>query len=86
MLSLFNVLNKHNAQVRELDPRTTQRIKEGAYLTKLISEIEVAARKCHFYAGISIDPEVINFFNNEGTQLKKLHKNLQSYYESMTME
>jgi hypothetical protein len=61
-LNLFKAINSTQPQLREFDPTTVQRIKEGAYLTKLISETEVSARKCDFFAGNCFDKEVADFF------------------------
>lgn len=86
MLNLFKFLNQDRPKLREFDPTTIQRIKEGAYLVKLISEAEVAARKCEFYAGSCVDQEMAKFFNNEAQMLKKAKLQMQEYYESMTKE
>lgn len=40
MFNLFKAINKFQPELREFDPTTVQRIKEGAYLTKLIIEIQ----------------------------------------------
>jgi hypothetical protein len=58
MLSLFKAKNANKPHIREFDPVTVQRIKESAYLVKMISETQVAARKCDFYAGNAIDLDV----------------------------
>ncbi|GAB4260492.1 hypothetical protein [Thermincola ferriacetica] len=86
LLNLFKAINNMQPKVRELDPTTTQRIKEGAYLTKIISETEVAARKCEFYAGNCSDEQIAQFFQDEADMLYKAKHTLQKYYESMTEE
>jgi len=86
MLSLFKASNANKPKIREFDPATVQRIKEGAYVVKLISEAQVAARKCDFYSGNAIDQEIKNAFENEIKILQKSARSLQQYYESMTME
>ena len=86
MLNLFKAMNANKLHLREFDPVTTQRIKEGAYLVKMISETQVAARKCDFYAGNAIDQEVKNVFEDEAKLLRQSARTLQQYYESITME
>jgi len=83
---LFKFLNQNKPKLREFDPTTIQRIKEGAYLVKIISETEVATRKCHFYAGNCVDKEVAKFFNEEAEKLTKAKNTLQDYYETITKE
>ncbi|MBO8127443.1 MAG: hypothetical protein H0Z38_09450 [Firmicutes bacterium] len=73
-------------KIREQDPITIQRIKEASYVTKLISEAQVAARKLHYYSGIATDQEVKDFFTNEARLLTDAARVLQDYYESMTKE
>ncbi|MDA8228882.1 MAG: hypothetical protein M0T74_14530 [Desulfitobacterium hafniense] len=84
--TIFKLINYNQPQLRELDPTTIQRIKEGAYLVKIISETEVTARKCEYYASQCFDQELKNFFNNESSKLKNAKSKLQQYYESMTKE
>lgn len=86
MLSFFKAMNANKPYLREFDPVTIQRIKEGAYLVKMISETQVAARKCDFYAGNAIDQEIKNAFEDEAKLLRQGVHTLQRYYESMTME
>lgn len=86
MINLLRLLNKYKPQLREFDPTTIQRIKEGAYLVKLISETEVAARKCDYYAGNCVDQQVADAFRRESKQLTKAAHILQEYYETMTKE
>jgi|GEM_PF-1398450 len=86
MLSVFKTLNANKPQLREFDPLTVQRMKEGAYLVKMISEAQIAARKCEFYAGNAIDQEVKNIFNDEVRALRQTAHTLQQYYESITTE
>lgn len=86
LFSLFKLINQNQPELREYDPTTVQRIKEGAYLVKVISETEVAARKCDFYASNCENERIADFFREES---KKLHNSkliLQDYYESMTRE
>jgi len=86
VLGIFKAMNANKPQLREFDPATIQRIKEGAYLVKIISETQVAARKCDFYAGNAVDQEVRNAFADEAKLLKQGLRPLQQYYEAMTME
>jgi len=83
---LIKLANYGKPMLREFDPTTIQRIKEGAYLTKVISETEVAARKCEFYSSNSVDDKVAEAFKIEANKLRKLARALQSYYESITKE
>ncbi|GAB6172343.1 hypothetical protein JCM15765_18210 [Paradesulfitobacterium aromaticivorans] len=84
--TIFKLINYNQPQLRELDPTTIQRIKEGAYLVKIISETEVTARKCDYYSLQCFDQELKNFFNSESLKLKNAKSKLQQYYESMTKE
>ncbi|MEW6727298.1 hypothetical protein ACP3TJ_03760 [Desulforudis sp. 1088] len=86
MFNLFQLINRNQPELREFDPTTVQRIKEGAYLVKVISETEVAARKCDFYAGNCENKEIADFFREESKKLQKSKLLLQDYYESMTRE
>lgn len=86
MLSLFKFINQNQPKLREFDPTTLQRIKEGSYLIKAISETEVTARKCDFYAGNCTDQEIANFFKEQANALRKAKLNFQDYYESITKE
>ncbi len=72
--------------MREFDPATVQRIHEGSNLSKVITETQVSARKCHYYAGNAVDQEVANFFNAEAQKLTKGARAMQDYYEKMTRE
>ncbi|TYO94500.1 hypothetical protein [Desulfallas thermosapovorans] len=85
MLNLFKAMNA-KLQLREFDPMTVQRIKEGAYLVKMISETQVAARKCEFFASNAVDQEIKNAFEDEAKILKQGARTLQQYYESITTE
>jgi len=86
MTNLMKLLNKHKSQLREFDPTTVQRIKEGMYLVKVISETQVSARKCDYYAGNCADQQVADAFKQESKKLVKVAHALQEYYESMTKE
>ncbi|MCR4442361.1 MAG: hypothetical protein QHH10_09105 [Peptococcaceae bacterium] len=86
MRHLLKIINQNKPKLRELDPTTVQRIKEGIYLVKIISETEVTARKCDFYAGNATDQEIAKFFQEQADTLKKAKNLLQEYYESMTQE
>lgn len=86
LLKLFRALNEKKPQLREFDPTTIQRIREGAYLTKLIAETQVAARKCEFFASNAVDSEVRQAFEEEARVLRDGARTLQQYYESMTAE
>jgi len=86
MRQLFKFMNQNKPKLRELDPTTMQRLKEGAYLIKVISETEVTARKCAFYGSIASDQEIANFFKEQAQKLQKAKNYMQEYYESMTKE
>lgn len=86
MINLVKLLNKHKPQLREFDPTTVQRIKEGMFLVKIISETQVSARKCDYYAGNSVDQQLAEMFRQESKKLVKAAHALQEYYESMTKE
>jgi acetoacetate decarboxylase len=86
LINLLKLLNKDKPQLREFDPNTIQRIKEGMYLVKIISETEVTARKCDYYAGNCVDQQVADAFRRESKKLVKAAHALQEYYESMTKE
>ena len=86
MINLMKLLNRHKPQLREFDPTTIQRIKEGMYLTKIISETQITARKCNYYAGICEDQEIAEVFKQESKKLVKAAQALQEYFESMTKE
>lgn len=86
MLGIFKAINANKAQLREYDPSTVQKIKEGTYLVKFISETQVAARKCEFYAGMAEDEEIRRTFEDEAKQLYKASRAFQQYYESITKE
>jgi len=86
MIHLMKLLNKQKPLLREFDPATIQRIKEGMYLVKIISETEVTARKCDLFAGDCVDQQVADAFKLESKKLKKAARILQEYYESMTKE
>ncbi|HHW14882.1 MAG TPA: hypothetical protein GXX28_08115 [Firmicutes bacterium] len=83
---MVNVMVTPNPKIREQDPITIQKTKEAAYVVKIISEAQIAARKCQFYAGIATDKEVADFFNRQADELTKGTRILQDYYESLTME
>jgi hypothetical protein len=83
---LMKLFNKDKPQLREFDPTTVQRVKEGMYLVKIISETQVAARKCDFYAENAVDPQVAEMFRQEHKKLVKAVHSMQEYYESMTEE
>ena len=86
MINLMKLFNKHKPLLREFDPTTVQRVKEGMYLVKIISETQVAARKCDFYAGNCVDQQLAEIFRQEHKKLVKAAQVLQEYYESMTKE
>jgi len=86
VLNIFKAMNERKPKLREFDPATIQRIKEGAYLVKLISEAQVATRKCEFFAGNAVDKEIKKTFEDEAKLLRQSIRTLQQYYESMTME
>lgn len=86
MRNIFKAMNINKPKLREFDPTTIQRIKEGAYLVKTISETEVSARKCEYYSGNAVDQEIAAFFDKESKKLKQSKAVLQDYYESITRE
>jgi len=83
---VLKAMNKNRPKMRELDPSTRQRIKEGDFLIRMISETQVAARKCEFYAGMAEDEEVKRTFEDEAKVLRNTAQTFQKYYESMTTE
>ncbi|MGI6066287.1 MAG: hypothetical protein ACOYI2_07330 [Bacillota bacterium] len=86
MANLTSSLSGQKVKLREFDPTTIQRIKEGMYLVKIISETEITARKCDFYAGNCVDQQVADAFKQESKKLIKAAHLLQEYYESITRE
>ena len=84
--TFFKATNSQQPLIREFDPTTLQRMKEGAYVIKLISEAEVSVRKCRFYAGLAVDQNISDFFTHEAEVTNKYARVLQQYYESMTQE
>ena len=86
LLRVFQMINTKKPRLREFDPTTIKRIGEGSSLMKVISETQIAARKCHYYAGNAVDQEVAAFFNAEAHKLTKGARTLQKYYEAITQE
>lgn len=86
LFRVFQMINSKKPRLREFDPATTRRIGDGANLTKIIAETQVAARKCNHYAGNAVDQEVAAFFNAEAQKLTRGAHTLQKYYETMTEE
>jgi len=60
--------------MRELDPKTAATVKDAEFLKKALSEAEVAARKCSFYAGLASDPQVRAAFAEEEKVLRRSAK------------
>ncbi|RJX17736.1 MAG: hypothetical protein C4570_07725 [Ammonifex sp.] len=86
MLNPLKIFQAKRPQLREFDPSTIQRIDEGSNLAKVITETQVSARKCRFFAGNAVDQEVAKFFSAEADKLTKGARTLQEYYQSMTQE
>lgn len=84
--SVFKAISAGKPELRELSPSVIQRIKEGAFLVKFISESEVATRKCEFFAANADDAEVSGLFKEEAAMLRKFSHSLQEYYEAITKE
>lgn len=76
--TIFKLINRNQPQLRELDPTTIQRIKEGAYLTKIISETEITARKCSFYASQCFSQELKDFLIKSLQNCKMLKSNFKN--------
>lgn len=66
--------------MRELDPKTMAEIKDASFLKRVISETQVAKRKCEFFAGMASDPEVQKIFQNEFKNLQKFENIAEEYY------
>ena len=72
--------------LREIDPASVQRVLEGNYVKRLIGEAQVASRKCYYYAGNCLDPQISDFFKQEAKLIDRSAKLLEKYFESMTKE
>lgn len=83
---IFRTRNLNKPKLAKLDPATTQRIKEGSFLSKVISEAQVSARKCDFYANNCSDNEIAAFLKGEANVIRSSTKLLEDYYESITKE
>jgi len=70
--------------VRELDPKMVATVKDAEFLKKALSEAEVAARKCSFYAGLASDPQISTAFAEEEKALRRSAKNFEKLYEKLT--
>ncbi|MEW6574415.1 MAG: hypothetical protein AB1374_12385 [Bacillota bacterium] len=86
LFRVFRMISARKPRLREFDPTTIERIGDGSNLMKVVAETQVAARKCHYYAGNAVDQEVAAFFDAEAKKLTKGARALQKYYETMTQE
>jgi len=68
------------SKTRELDPQTAASIKDAEFLKKVISETEVAARKCAFYAGMASEKDVKNAFTKEENRLRRVARVFEDLY------
>jgi hypothetical protein len=73
-------------KLKEFDPATLQRIKEGAFVSKFITEVEVTGRKCAFYAESATDDAVKKLFAGEAKKLETFKRTLEDYHQGMTRE
>jgi len=55
-----------------VDPKTMAEIKDAAFLKRVISETQVAKRKCEFFAGLATNPEVQKIFQKDPKMRKLL--------------
>ncbi len=67
-------------RIRELDPQTAASIKDAEFLKKVISETEVAARKCAFYAGMASEKDVKDSFKKEESRLRSAARVFEDLY------
>ncbi len=72
--------------MRELDPKTVATIKDAAFLKRVISETQVAKRKCDFYAGLASNKDVQHIFADEAKQLAKFEMLAENYYRIFIQE
>lgn len=66
--------------MRELDPKTMAEVKDAAFLKRVITETQIAKRKCDFYAGLAADPEIQELFIDESKNLQKFENIAEEYY------
>jgi len=72
--------------MREIDPKTMAEVKDAAFLKRVISETQVAKRKCDYYAGMAVNPEVQKSFQNEYKNLQKFENIAEEYYRHFIQE
>lgn len=72
--------------MREIDPKTMAEVKDAAFLKRVISETQVAKRKCEFYAGLATNPEVQKIFQNEFKNLQRFENIAEEYYRHFIQE
>lgn len=72
--------------MREIDPKTMAEVKDAAFLKRVISETQVAKRKCGFYAGLATNPEVQKIFQNEFKNLQRFENIAEEYYRHFIQE
>lgn len=58
-------------------------MKDAEFLKKVISEAEVSARKCAYYAGLASAEDVRNAFAAEEKKLRSSAKSFEVMYESL---
>lgn len=63
-----------------------QKVKEEAIAVKAASELQVAARKAKYYAGIATDKEVADFFAAEAQKLTAAARTFQQCCQNLAME
>ncbi|MDT3698614.1 MAG: hypothetical protein RO469_04230 [Thermincola sp.] len=66
--------------MREIDPKTMAEVKDAAFLKRVISETQVAKRKCEFFSGLASDSEVQKIFKKEYKNLEKFENIAEEYY------
>lgn len=72
--------------MREIDPKTMAEVKDAAFLKRVISETQVAKRKCDYYAGMASNPEVRKIFQNEFKNLQRFENIAEEYYRHFIQE
>ncbi len=85
MHHLFKFLNQNKPKLREFDPTTVQRIKEGAYLVRSLAKLKWLQESVNCLPQLR-DQEIASFFDKEAKKLTQAKKILEQYYETITKE
>ncbi|WP_051273312.1 hypothetical protein [Desulfotruncus alcoholivorax] len=72
--------------MREMDPKTMAEVKDAAFLKRVISETQVAKRKCDFFAGLATDPKIQKIFQSEYKNLENFENIAEEYYRHFIQE